>query len=493
MTTIPDMMRIIARDIQNVFEELIKLLLRKSLHPILNPLHPNTKVVYNSFRNKYERGMIGSICDNINKYSYLMTHDSLGWNDEILANFKMMAKFIKNNTPERFPAGNAKCYNKLKSRNKVAFSDREIKDTINRMRTLTQYQNLLTFLSSKSAHRIIANKRAAFTYISDIPYTYAYKQLENIGRDIIEQTDPIIDSVESAKMSTAMLRAKLYTLERNLSNLSVDHPNIFDAYVEMLRIINSVPKQKINWVINLVAALSYQRWDDLTPQQKKCYIDSLGENFISSFDTNDLITILLQGNASEVILTSSYLYPLLKMLFIVFGYSRLVPIIVDNMGDKYEIFINRLGKHLEKYRGAFFRRGDQHNTYGKYNLPHQPNRMEYSESESENSEKTPFLNSEQQDVEPVDQYVYEFIKLFGDLYPTIIGLMGGTENFPPENIEINCNDIPPNYDGLKTLPEYLWRFNDYSYCRFLEHIGSRQLYRSLDQKINNKIKYLQSI
>ena len=98
MSTIPDTMRIIARNVQHTFEELIKLLLRKSLRPILNPLGSNTKVVYNTFRGKYERGFIGSSSeDNINKYSYIMTHDSLGWTDEMLANFKIMAKFIKNN------------------------------------------------------------------------------------------------------------------------------------------------------------------------------------------------------------------------------------------------------------------------------------------------------------------------------------------------------------------------------------------------------------
>jgi hypothetical protein len=492
MATIPDTMRIIAKDIQNTFDELVKLLLRKSLHPVLNPLHPNAKIVYNSFRNKYERGMVGSTSgDNINKYSYLMTHDSLGWNDEVLANFKIMAKFIKNNTPVKFPTDNTKQYKKLNSTSKVAFSDREIKDVFNRMRTLTQYQKLLSFLSSKSAHRIITNKRATFTYLSDIPYTYSFRQLESIGKDIIEQTDPIIDAVESAKMSTAMLRAKLYILERDLSNLSINHPNIFDAYVEMLRIINSVPRKKMNWVISLIAMLSYQRWENLTTQQHKCYLDYLGESFISAFDKNELITILLQGNASEVILTSSYLYPLLKMLFIVFGYSRLVPIIVDNVGNRYENFVNRLGKHLEKYRGAFFRRGDQHHVLEQCDPSYQQDRTENSESSV--SEQPQIYGARQQNIKPVDQYIYEFIKLFGNLYPTIIGLMGGTEYFPPENIEVNCSDIPPNYDGLTSLPEYLWRFNDYSYCKYLEYLNSKQLYRNLDQKISAKARYLQSI
>jgi len=94
---------------------------------------------------------------------------------------------------------------------------------------------------------------------------------------------------------------------------------------------------------------------------------------------------------------------------------------------------------------------------------------------------------------PIYKCTYEYIRLFGDLYPTIIGLMGGTEVFPPETIKISCYEIPPNYDTLSSLPELLWRFNDYSYCRYLEYNWSRQLDKALDCKISTKVRYLQSM
>lgn len=510
MSTIPDTLKNISRDIQHAFEELLKLLLRKSLRPTLNPLKANTNIVYNNFRGRYERGFIGSSSeDNINKYSYVMTHDSLGWDGETLANFKVMAKFIKVNTPQRFPAGNTKTYNALKTKAKVAFSEKETKNS-----TFPQYCNFLNSLTSKTIRGVIVNRKTSFFYTSNIPYTHAFKQLENIGKDIIDQTDPSISGEDSAKMSTSMLRVKLYNLEQDLANLSIDHPNIFDAYVEMLRIINSVDKSKMNWVINIIAALSYQRWEDIPENQRKLYTEAFGEDFIAAFNSNELITILLQSNSSEIIITSAYLYPLMKMLFIVFGYSKLVPIISDKCSEDSHVYRDRLKKHLEKYRGASFRRGDNAELITSEPFyDYDTESEEYdSSSHSKNYVKPNFEpNFEPKDCgkfsgqtighidkckpnpEPVDQCVYDFIKLFGDLYPTLIGLMGGTEEFPPENIEIGCNDIPANYDCLSSLPEYFWRFNDYSYCRYLEYIGSRQLDKALGSKINAKAKYLQSI
>jgi len=156
-------------------------------------------------------------------------------------------------------------------------------------------------------------------------------------------------------------------------------------------------------------------------------------------------------------------------------------------------------KHLDKYKGASFIRG--HNPLIVVSDP-------VSDSISDNyesSNKKPCIKSggdgtytediptDIADSEPIDQCIYDFIKLFGDLYPTVIGLMGGTEEFPPESIMIECNDIPPNYDCLTSLPEYLWRFNDYSYCRYLEYTNSKQFSNAIASKINAKAKILQSI
>lgn len=520
MANIPDTIKNISQDIQCTFEELIKLLIRKSLRPALNPLNANTKVVYNTHLGKYERGYLGSASDDsVNKYIYLMTHECLGWTNEILTNFKVMAKFIKNNTVSRFPAVNTKTHNQLKSRSRVAFTEREGKQHLsnNRVPSTTQYKNFLSILSSKTMSNIIANKKAAFTYTTDVPYTHSFKELESVGRDIIDQTDPSICGSDSAKMSTSMLRAKMHNLEERLANLSVDYPNIYDAYIEMLRIINSVPRNKFVWVINLIAAMTYQRWTDLPQNQKITYLETLGEDFICAFNDNELITILLQSDTSELILTSCYLYSLLKMLFIVFGYSKLVPIVTETCSESsQELNKAHLRKHLEKYRGASYRRGDPRELIIEEEVyPHaDQNDAQWSEHYiDDNGNPTKIINrtnlglQEQFDplatetenhniyrgIEPVDQCIYDYIKLFGDLYPTLIDLMGGTESFPPETIQISCTDIPPTYDYLATVPEFLWRFNDYSYCRYLEYVASKQLNYAISSKVNSKARYLHSM
>lgn len=501
MSTIPETMKTISKDVQNTFEELVKLLLRKSLRPVLNPLGPNAKIVYNNYRGRFERGFIGATPDdNINKYSYIMTHDSLGWTDDILANFRAIAKFIKSSAVHRHPSGHAHNHNRIKERSKVAFSTNESKHSpATPINHPTQYSHFLNVLESRSMQGIISNKKASFAYTSDIPYTYSFKQLENIGKDIIDQTDPSIDGCDSAKMSTSMLRVRLYNLEQNLANLSVNHPAIYDAYIEMIRTINSVPRSKIHLVINLIAALSYQRWDDLPPSQQQLYINALGEEFITTFNSNELITILLQSQMSQLVLTSSYLYPLLKMLFIVFGYSRLVPFVTDRCTESMVALQDSLDKHHQRYRGASFRRGEMQNrnTGQRQDSRQSPNETYHNlcSVASEPATRSPsmYADPSEPDVEPVDPCVYEFIKLFGDLYPTIIGLMGGTEKFPPESIAISCNDIPENYDYLQSLPEYLWRFNDYSYCKYLENQSYKQFGNALTAKINSKAKYLHSI
>ena len=181
------------------------------------------------------------------------------------------------------------------------------------------------------------------------------------------------------------------------------------------------------------------------------------------------------------------------MLFIVFGYSKLIPVVTDRCStETHAQYQDRLKKHLEKYRGASFRRGDERdiNIGTSYDNPCD------NDKQCIDNNSCPDLCPPEPckpECEPVDPCIYDFIKLFGDLYPTLVGLMGGTEVFPPECIEVNCNNIPANYDCLAALPEYLWRFNDYSYCRHLEYTSSKQLHNALATKVNAKAKYLQNL
>ena len=69
MFTISDTMIKISLEIQDVFEELLKSVLRKTLQPILNPLNPSNRVIDNPIH-------------NINGYTYILMHDCLGWTDD---------------------------------------------------------------------------------------------------------------------------------------------------------------------------------------------------------------------------------------------------------------------------------------------------------------------------------------------------------------------------------------------------------------------------
>lgn len=461
MSTIPERISEISKSIQCAFEELVKLLLRKSINPVLNC---KSNTVFNSFSGKYEKGCQTN--DTVNKYNYIITNDSIGWMDEMLVNFKIVAKI---SVHKKICNKKDSCLNRSKVR--VSFSEKEgvYKLITGGNTSASQYKNFISFFSSKSMQNIIANKKGDTVYVTDIPYSCSFKQLESIGKDIIEQTDPIIDDKVVSEMSTAIFRAKLFKLEEELQKLSIENPQIYDAYIEMIRIINSLPRNNTHWIIKFIATMNYQKWDDLSEKQKIVFIDSLGENFIDSFNSNALITILLQSNLPDLILSSSYLFALLKMLFIVFGYSKLVPIVIYQDEELFD---------PKKYKnsGAFQKRN--HSIYLFSDRGPEP------EFEGMYTKPEP---------DPVDPSIYDFIRLFGELYPTLIGLMGGTEFFPPENLEVVLGEIPPGYFDLNSIPEYLWRFNDFSYCRYLEIIYSKKISESLDTKVNQKAIELRNL
>ena len=551
MSTILDRIKNISNEIQITFEELVKLLLRKTLPPVLNQINQRDGYVYNSSRGRYERGLIRSSGeDNINKYNYAITNDSLGWTGESIISFKAIAKTVKGSVIKQKIKPTSKmlsvqktptCAQKLAPNSaqklapnmRIPFSNTDA-DPLPLLTNRNIAPKNLSIQTKLGIHNIIANKKTSYT--SDILYPSAYKHLEDIGQDIIDQTDESVSGQDSARMSTALLRAKLFNLEQLLAQLSITHPSIYDAYIEMLRIINFLPRSKMQWLVNLIASLSFQRWDEMSEQVKSMYTDALGEEFISAFNSNELVTILLQTNESEIILLASYLYPLIKMLFIVFGYSRLVPNVVCDKPNKHNQMRQiKLKKHYDKYRGASMRRGDYNRqkssslpkTYMNMNSPNdydssdhfaaqqpnqfyqsnQPNQLDYNYHPNEQPTQNynpngqlmqnyqpdgQLLQNYQSDREPINPEIYDLIRLFGDLYPTLIGLMGGTEEFPPESIQISCENIPPNYEELSSIPEYLWRFNDYSYCKYLDIIFAKQFNNNLTAKINAKVQILNS-
>lgn len=419
MTTIPLIVSDISRTTQRAFAELIKMVLRKSIRPALNPMTSHSRIFHNAYPG-YDRGFIPyNVDDAVNKYHYWLTNDCLGWMGENFATFNFMYKSTRRHLPKPYLIRNP---------------------------TIIDFENLIVNCSTKMTVNTISNRRGGNVYVTSAPYSECFKELNSIGEDIIFQIDPLIATMESAKMSTARLRVKLYNLELALSTLLLDSPDIYLAYIEMILLINSITNTNIVWLIQLLGNLAFQPWCNLLPSQQQTYLDVFGPTFIKIFNSNQLISILLQSGESELILTASYLYPVLKMLFVVFGYNLLTPVLAPCFNGLVDDYPNP-----------------------DVCIP------------------TPPINP------PINPVIYDQIRIFHQLYPTLSRLMGGYENFPVELMKMNCGNIPPNYECLVTIPQFLWRFNNFSYCHYIDYVNSRKIEIALGVKINNKVRYLKSL
>lgn len=291
------------------------------------------------------------------------------------------------------------------------------------------------------------------SFLSDVYYSDILGQLEGIGNDIIKETDPRLCPNEAASLPTACLRARLYDLESQLAEFSVKDPELFDSYLEMIRLINSVPKSKIIWIINLISALTYEPFERLPNQGY--YLQHLGEEFVNVFLDNPLVDLLLRSDV-HLIISLSYIYPLFKLLFVTFGYARLSPVII--IVEQPKIF------DPSKNRGAYVRRG------GDVPIRCEPLPLPANEL-----------------ADPIPESEYAFIEQFRDLYPILLKLIGGDGY--PEDTGINLDMIPPNYDFLPTISDYLWRFNDYSHCKAAQKERKANV-KKLSVKVSNKVKLI---
>lgn len=475
------LMNNISRNIQHVFEEIVKLLIRKNITPTLNPPNGRRELVYNNYLKRYERAVIGtSYNDSVDIYNYFMTYESIGWNNDVFANFKLIPKFNRN-------AFNV--IQQKQKKGKIPFTCQEQthceRQENNNPIQVHQYmgrkRRSCTVNTYKSVIDIIVNRKRTLGYSSDILYPFTFKNLENIGRDIIVQTDTSISNFDSSRMSTATLRNKLQTLEQNLKDFSLGNSELYNSYIKMVRIINSVNRNKITRLLNLVALLSVQKWKDVPIQQQHIYIQFFGEKFINDLVDNDLFNILVSSPSFELVLTTSYLYPLLKMLFSVFGYSKIIPNFAFNE-------LNSFTKNIPT---------TNINTIINRTLPNSLfNELSVNPTTgivSRNTIDNVYQSNSNLPIIMTNISVHDYIRIFGGLYPTIISLMGGTEIFPSEFLRVACDAIPQNYCDLNNIPEYLWRFNDYSYCIYKNYIDSKQLVMSLCAKKNNRVKYLYTI
>jgi len=413
MSTIPGTIKKIASDIQSAAGELIKLLLQKTMRP---PLYPNSNF------------------NIIGKYFYLLTNQCLGWTDNIITNFKVYPKGRGSRQLTKLPV-------LFSPRERLAYDEA----ILSRDFEPSPYKLFTDFVDPQNIMQIIANKKSSSIYTTGVLYTDSWKQLTNIGEDIIEQTDPDIPLCNTAKMSTAKFRVSLFTLEKDLCFLAEKYPEIYNSYIRMIILINSVDQSDMEWVVYLIGNLSYIRWDQITPVTQGRFINVLGDDFIETFLANELITVLLQSGFGELILTSSYIYSLLKMLYIVFGYNEFIKKAIITPND---VFIEKTDCPV---------------------LDTMP----------------PFIKS--------NECLYDFIDIFYDMYPTISDLIVGSMDVPLECENVLCLTIPPTYFRLESIPEYLWRFSTFSYCAYRNYVASRIKFNAVGIRINNKINYMETL
>jgi hypothetical protein len=581
-------MKTLSKDIKNVFDELIKLLIKKNLKTPVNPSITKASTSDGICIYKPKSNRNGD--DVISRYIFTMTNESLGWTGCVMMDFELILKSISG--PSTSDGKYSSIYAGPKKR--LAFTDSEFVNSINRQDNLpakrsevipndrlnacdtqprqssdsfsdrdfdkefeqpidgsrrkckSRYSkpkferkfasasdlkpskparfdrqpaisklNMGTkFQGEKSIQDVLSSKKFQNSYISDLKYPFVFKMLEDIGKNIIDQTAPHVTLEETLKMSTAQLRLKLNALDQNLNDMREFEPEIFDDYVDMVLLINSVNKHELKPLINLVASLTYQKWDEMAPEQKTYFEKNLGSEFLQRFHANNLITILLQSDNCNLILNCALLYPLMKMLFVVFGYSKLIPNIIfdkseaeDRAENKARLADDLLRDHDDGDDVSCYRRSDC-DSANEHRRNASENGSEHRRNASENgrpcgcdpkddrsnssADFDETYNGLRWDQMPniVEPCVYQNIKIFGNLYPVIISLMGGTKEFPPEDMLLHCTDIAENYNMMDTISEYLWRFNDYSYKEYMESMPEYQ--PNLINKINNKIRSLSS-
>jgi hypothetical protein len=433
-----DQISSIADNIQSVFEELIKQVLMKNLRPVLKPSGNNAKSVYNAQTGRNQT--IFSNCrldSNVNKYTYRLTYRCLGWTGDFITNFDARPRAMKNSPLNKHPVRQhlgvlPVTYNDKPSGGGIASYNQS-------------FDNLVYLILENSMLRKITNVDGESIYNTNVRFSDIFKFLSLVGEDIVSETDPELTNEESARLRTAMLRYQLAELEISLDCIKGD---VFDHYVAMVRTINKTQKFEVSQLITLLGQLNFTKWEDLCEGEREYYTETLGTEFMEEFLSNKLITFLLNHERADLILTSSYLFSLCKMLFVVFGFDANAPIIV-NFDNKYR---NCQRERVENYARKHKRR----NVCDEY----------------------------------VDIDYYDYIEIFYYFYPTLCDIINSCDCGCEACDELNCSDIPRNFDCLGDICQMIWRYYDFSYCVHLQSIYARVNPYNVNKHINVETKYL---
>lgn len=434
----------LSNNIQSVHIEIFKLILMKRLRPVLSPTRFDVKTQYNTSTGRRERVFIperNNPDPHIEAYYYRLTKKCLGWKGDIIVQTNIKNRIIKQYSPRRIPYVSKQ----IKERAQISYNKDAFFNSSTRERILNNNnRNIIDIVLQKSALTVVSDLEATYEYVCFVPYKDIRSELKYIGQDIVDQTSAAIDPALSLRLTTGSLRVSLSQLDEILANMSDD---VFNNYVEMNRLLNSLDNGKIPALCRLLATLEVISWANLTDAQRCDFINSLGQCFIDKFNSNQLITDLLNEKQSELILTTSYMFTISKLLFFVFGYDL---------------------------------------------LANPPPISDCSPPVTNNNNNSNCCDT-QESCQPegcANSEALEYVNIFIGFWPSIASFMDA--RCPPgcSERQVNCGCVIPSYDGTCTIGQMLWRFYDYSYCVFLEEVKKRLIPNSSTLKINKQIQVL---
>lgn len=421
MATITDILEKLSADNKSILFEIMRLTIEKIIPSSGKSLNVNK---CSSIRtNTSTKCSLDLYLDN---YRYTYPNATIGWIEDNINRFKI-APFTYQN-----PRTDAYNINTIDSSNLCAttstkntfmiLSFNDSSPTINypNLQGTIQPNRINKCQKKANVVNLLQQKQIQTEYESNLPYVDSFKQLKKIGVQLLNE-------LTQKNANTTKLRRNLLMFDNDLLNFKTKYPDLYNDYIDLIVLINSINGNSINLLINLISTLTYQNYNDLSQNQKNLYETVFGTTFINNFNRNNLINLILDTQLSELIVSSAYIYSTLKALFCLFGYSEIIP--------RFDPLVCK----------------------------------------------------------PINKCVYEKINKFNEIYPNITEIMGGTSDIPNECVLVDCNKIPNNYNGLDTIPGYLWRWNDYSYCKYLEYTAKNDKMISMSTKISNKTKYINSV
>lgn len=386
-------------------------------------------------------------------YSFIINNDSLGWNHDILINFKVVKKAIQPSahvlTSAPLTSSSLSPSSRTTSEVYIPFVNTQGPSNTNTSKSLVHY------LDHADPHVFASG----IVYKSDLPYFELHSVLSKIGHELLGNVDA---SSSSPSLPSSMIHPiyynvhhKISLLEQALSNLAAygNDTALFDEFIQSITILNSLSKLKTGILLELLAILSYESWTNMSLEKRNYYTTSLSLPFIERLMSNQFINMMLSLNKPELVIKVAYLFSMFKILFVIMGYSMLTPYFSDL---------------IQRYN-PFYRQDHPLNMPVNY------------------------------------KYVYEHLVSFMHTYKLLTDIIGPIETLEFKPVMLISSELPSNYygltdldNGMLLLPQFLWRFNDiawhnYLFNRYIKYYMNQNFHDIKVQNIESKIRYLHEI